>query len=385
MAKVDENAKGFLRRYAPALALGGAIVATAPVMGQLRDLVFHAFPGRALRHIGIFLAAVAVALFLLALWRIRERRLLRYGGLLLVGALLWLQVFGFARGIAQVDVVERFHVLEYGTLAAFVYAGLKRRRPAPGWLELACLPIFAATLAGVLDESAQRYFQLRVADFHDVGLNAFAALVGVLFAALVAPPRSLAPPLAGAPGVLRGLALTLLGLGLFAVAAHFGHRIEDPQLGRFRSFYDAAGLREAAAERAARWAAQPPDGRAPWARKDLYLDEAARHTTFRNGGAEAGNFSEALRANQILEKYYGPFLDVEGFRGTGKNRWPPERAAEIAAQAGRLPASWESPVLREHLVLWPKLPFLAGLAALCLLLLWAADRLATAPGRRHLP
>jgi len=369
----------FLKRYFPALLLGGGIIATAPVMGQARDFFFHAFPGQALRNIGIFLTTVAGALFLAAVWRIREHRLLRYGGLVLVFFLLWIQVVGFARGMAQVDVVERFHVLEYGTLAALVYAGLKRRRPAPGWLELALVPILAATLAGVLDESAQRFFQLRVADFHDVGLNAFAGLVGVLFAALLAPPRERAPALEGAPRVLRGLALTLLALGLFAAAAHFGHEVRDPELGRFRSFFDAEGLRAAAADRAARWAKQAPDGIDPWARKDLFLDEASRHTTFRNHLFESGSYAESLRANQILEKYYGPFLDAEGFRGFGRNRWPPERIAEAAAKAAagaekRMPASYESPVLRHHLVLVPKLPFLAGIFSACLLLLLAAAR-----------
>ena len=373
-----------LRRYFPALLLGGGIVASSPVMGQLRDFFFAAFPGYALRYIAMFLGAVAGALFLVALWRIREHRLLRYGGLLLVGGLLWLQVAGLARGMAQVDVVERFHVLEYGTLAALVYRGLRQRPTKAGWPELLLLPICAATLAGVLDESAQRFFQLRVADFHDVGLNAFAALVGVLFAALLAPPPDRAPWRQGWPRVVRALALTLLGLGLFAMAAHFGYEIVDPELGRFRSFHSAEELQAAAIDRATRWAKKPPDGLDPWARKDLFLDEAARYTTYRNGGLDPKihDYAAAWRANQILEKYYGPFLDVEGFRRTGKNRWPAEVLAEVQAKAGRpLPATFESPVLRDHLVLIPKLPFLAGLLAV-VGLLWA---LAAALARRTLP
>lgn len=381
----------FLRRYAAPILLAGAIVATAPIMGQLRDLFFRSFPGFALRAIGILLAGIALALFLVALWRIRENRLWRYGGLLLVFGLLWLQVAGFSRGIAQVDVVERFHVLEYGTLAALCYYGLRRRRPAPGWLELALLPIFAATLAGVADETAQRIFQLRVADFRDVGLNAFAALVGMLFAALMAPPKELplpgaAPEGAGLQRVLQASAVTVLGLGLFVVAAHFGHEIADQELGRFRSFHDLEGLKTAAADRKARWAADPPDGGEPWALKDLFLEEATRHTTYRNGGLDSGDLAGALRANQILEKYYGPFLDVEGYRGSGGHRWPPSLEAELEAKlqaSGRRPHStgFESPVLRDHLVLIPKMPFLAALFAVVLLLLEAARR-AGMPARR---
>jgi hypothetical protein len=376
----------FLRRYAAAILLAGAIVATAPVMGQLRDLFFRSFPGFALRAIGILLAGVALALFLVALWRIRENRRWRYGGLLLVFALLWLQVAGFSRGIAQVDVVERFHVLEYGTLAALCYHGLCRRRPAPGWLELALLPLFAATLAGVADETAQRIFQLRVADFRDVGLNAFAAVVGILFAALMSPPRELAPLAAGLPRVLRALAFTLLGLGLFAAAAHFGHEIADPALGRWRSFHDAEGLREAAVDRQARWAIRPPDGGDPWALKDLFLEEATRNTTWRNSSLEAGDLAAALRANQILEKYYPPFLDARGYKGSGGHRWPPNLAPELeerlrAAGGRQHSPGFESPVLRDHLVLIPKAPFLAGLLVLFLLLIEAARR-AGKPARR---
>lgn len=367
---------GFLKRYLPALFLAATIVTAAPVMGQLRDLFFHAFPGRSLKIIAAFLAAVAGALFLAALWRIREHRALRYGGLVIVALLLWLQVVGFQRGIAQVDVVERFHVLEYGTLAALVFWGLSRRRPPAGWLELAALPVCAATCAGLLDEGAQRFFQLRVADFHDVLLNAFAAVVGTLFAALMAPPARVAPWLKGTPRVLRALALTLAGLGLFAVVAHFGYEIHDPELGRFRSFYEREALREAAAERAARWATAPPDGLDPWARKDLFLDEAARHTTFRNDALTGGRWAEALRANQILERYYAPFLDIP-FRGSGGSRWSPELVADMqgklrAAGDRELAAGWYCPVLREHLVLIPKAPFLAALAAAVALLLAAA-------------
>jgi hypothetical protein len=178
------------------------------------------------------------------------------------------------------------------------------------------------------------------------------------------------------------LAFTVLGLGLFAVAAHFGHEIEDKELGRFRSFHDLEGLRDAAADRSARWPAEPPDWRDPWALKDLFVEEATRHTTYRNGSVDSGDFAAALRANQILEKYYAPFLDARG----GSHRWPPWLEAEITGKlqaAGGRPhsAGFESPVLRDHLVPIPKAPFLAGLLAVAALLL-AAGRRAERSARR---
>lgn len=366
----------FFRRFAPALLLAGLIVATAPIMGQMRDFFFAAFPGRALRTIGLSLAVLVVALFLLALWRIREYRLLRYGGLVVVAGLLWLQVVGFSRGIAQVDVVERIHVLEYGSIAALVYWGMKRRQEAHSWPELAFLPIFAATLAGVLDETAQRVFQLRVADFRDVMLNAFAALVGVLFAALLSPPKQLAPTRPGLPRVIRAFAGTLVGLGLFVIVAHSGHKIYDENIGRFRSYYTAEGLANASRDRFDRWAKKPPTGLEPWAFKDLYLDEASRHATHRNQSLEAGNIAMALSANEILEHYYSPFLDIEGFRGSGRHRWSKEMIAELRAKAPPLASyQYESPVLRDHIVTDSKWSYLVLLFWVCFFLERLARRM----------
>ncbi len=59
---MPNRAFDFLRRYAPAFLLAGAIVAAAPVMGQLRDFFFRTFPGRSLKLISIFLAVVAATL-----------------------------------------------------------------------------------------------------------------------------------------------------------------------------------------------------------------------------------------------------------------------------------------------------------------------------------
>lgn len=372
-----ENKIGdFFRRFTPALVLAGTIVATAPIMGQLRDFFFAAFPGRALRTIGISLGVLVAALFLLALWRIREHRLLRYGGLVVVFGLLWLQVIGFSRGVAQVDVVERIHVLEYGSIAALVYWGMKRRKEAHSWPELAFLPIFAATLAGVLDEGAQRVFQLRVADFRDVMLNAFAALVGVLFAALLSPPKALAPTRPGLPRVIRAFAATLAGLGLFVLVAHLGHDVRDDNIGRFRSYYTAEGLADASRDRAERWAKKPPTGLEPWAFKDLYLEEASRHATHRNQSLEIGQVGLALRANDILEHYYSPFLDIEGYRGSGRHRWSKEMVAELRAKTPPIPAyKYESPVLRDHIMLGSKWSFLFALFWACYLLHLFARRL----------
>ncbi len=91
-------------------------------------------------------------------------------------------------------------------------------------------------------------------------------------------------------GSCAAAALTLLGLGLFAIYAHFGYEIADPELGRFRSFHDLGGLREASADRAARWA----EDAAGWARslgpqRPLH-GRSGPPPTYRNDAVAAGNY-----------------------------------------------------------------------------------------------
>src|SRR5262245_25698853 len=103
-----------LRASRLVLALLASLIITvgAPYTGQIRGAIQDALPGQYRIIIGgIVLVAVAFAV-VTALLRIRERRLARYGLLALAvggGAIYtWLT----ATGNANVDVVERFHLVE---------------------------------------------------------------------------------------------------------------------------------------------------------------------------------------------------------------------------------------------------------------------------------
>jgi VanZ family protein len=363
------------------LLVATAIIATAPFMGLLRDAIFTAFPRKALGGVAVALGAVLGVLMLAAIWRIRQQRVWRYAGLLLVGGLLYVQVFGMSRGVAEVDVVERIHIVEYGTLAWLIERGL-RRREGIDRRQLIALPLLWTALAGTLDESAQLFFLLRIGDIRDVGLNTFAGVCGLLFAWVFQPPAGIPWRVPGGTArILRATAISLFVAGLFFYHGHLGYLIADPEVGTFRSYWSAADLPAAGEKRRLRWRHAPPSNE-PWRRKDLFVDEAARQTTYRNERNQAGDLRAAWLANRILEKYYAPFLELDTFRSFGSNRWLPEHRVELERRFATLPpidpARYRSPVLAGHLVAWPKGAFLAvwlSLVALAAFFGWSRSGL----------
>ncbi len=82
---------------------------------------------------------------------------------------------------------EAFHFVEYGTIAALVYAALRERRRAvgalPGWRS-AVAAILLTTAAGWLDEGIQYLLPNRYYDLRDVAFNATAATAAVAAVAL---------------------------------------------------------------------------------------------------------------------------------------------------------------------------------------------------------
>jgi hypothetical protein len=97
------------------------VVFGAPYTGQIRGAIQDALPGHYRLILGgIVLAAVAFAVGS-ALVRIRERRAMRYGLLALSVGGGALYAWATATGNANVDAVERFHLVEYGALTWLYY------------------------------------------------------------------------------------------------------------------------------------------------------------------------------------------------------------------------------------------------------------------------
>ena len=357
-----------------------AIVLSAPFIGLVRDYLFDRFQAAAVRNLALAFLAIAAVAFLYAIARIRERRMLRFAGLALTAALLWLEGVILGRGgiadtgiAAQVSVAERIHLVEYGLLVYLLYRACK---PA-GDLSMLVLPLLGVTLAGVLDEGMQWFVETRVGEIRDVLLNFYAGVCGLLFSLSLEPPRDLVWRL-GEPGrrrVASAVAITVLALGAFFSTAHLGHEHEDPEIGRFRSWHDLEELSQATADRAKAWQSDPPTGLSPWRREDLYLTEASWHANHRNERYAAGDFYMAAQANRILEKYYGPFLDLESFRGSGVHRYPPEVKRDLEARAPqRDPRTYLSPVILYRVYPWPPKPLFFAALVPAVLLLWGLPR-----------
>lgn len=335
-----------------AAALSVTILGVAPFMGGLRDALFEAVPN-AVEILGGLLAALGLALIAWVAWKVARQpaRLRRRGVLLLVGvlALLWVQVQGFSIGIPSSDVVEKVHILEYGLLAFLLYRATRLRGGAADVATL-LVPVLGAALVGLGDESVQGYFQVRVGDVRDVVLDVLAGLTGLLFALAVDPPAKWSPT----PRRRRRAAAVLLfaalaGFVAFVGRFHVGHEIHDPEIGRFVSWFSAEELERLRADRARRWAADPPTELRPLAPEDYYLTEAARHAQHRNERLEAGDENAATQANRILERYYAPFLELESFRGSGRHRWPEEMRRRLEAKYPPAPEIYVSPVLQDRL------------------------------------
>ena len=161
------------------LALVASLIVTAgaPYTGQIRGAIQDALPGQ-YRFIlgGIVVAAVALAV-VTAWLRIRERRVQRYGALALAVGGGALYAFVTATGNANVDAVERFHLVEYGALTWLYY----RAWHARGDVSSLVFPALATFMVGIFDEGLQWLVPARVGELRDVLLNGVSIACGLVF------------------------------------------------------------------------------------------------------------------------------------------------------------------------------------------------------------
>lgn len=350
-----------MKRFLPALLLVVLILATGPAIRVIQTFLFTQFPSSTKRILAAIFVLVFLGLLGYALWQIRERRFLRYAGLATSAALVVAMAVSFRRGMVEVDLVERIHILEYGLLAFLLYWALLPRRG----VGLVALPLLGVMIAGTLDEGWQWFVAQRTGEIRDVGLNVAAGVAGLLFSLSLLPPERLVwrGTRREWERIARMAAVAVLLLGIFFAVAHLGYEIHDPEIGRFRSWFTVEKLSELEAEHAVEWATDPPVKIGYYEPEDYYLTEASWHANHRNASHQHGDDYLAWQANLILEKYYAPFLDVVGYRGAGAHRWPPELRREIEAKAGRHdPKGYDSPVFRDRIYVEPSKPvFFLGL------------------------
>jgi hypothetical protein len=172
---------------------------------------------------------------------------------------------------------------------------------------------------------------VRVGELQDVLLNTVAIACGLMVSMAIEPgPQgrgSAGPRVRGGASRIgirdsvAGLLVAGVALAAFTWTVHVGHVISDASIGEFRSRYSAPALVSLSAERAARWAVDPPLVRRTLAREDQYRSEGEAHVRARNEAWERGDVSHAWGENLILEKYFAAVLDTPSHISLTGHRW----------------------------------------------------------------
>ena len=176
MSPKDKSVKSFFssarerRLWGWTLAVVVAIYATlglaTTLAGALRDrgLLGAAF------GLGMFLVGATIVSLALKTWPSRAE----------IGILLGVVTTYFMVFLRMAIPEERSHLIEYGIVAAFIFAALRERVsqgryvPAP-----ALIAIVATTTVGAVDEGIQIFLPNRVFDPQDILFNALAGVMAV--------------------------------------------------------------------------------------------------------------------------------------------------------------------------------------------------------------
>ena len=354
--------RGYSPRWlAAATVLSTALIAAAPIVGQLTATLRDLARGNYVMVLGAIVGAGALVAILSAAMIIRDRWRERYGW---IGAALALAIgYGFfARtGLADADAAERFHFIEYGSIAFLFY---KAWRPS-GDGTVIVAPLIVGVLVGTLEEWLQWYVPGRVGEAKDVVLNLFSVATGILFAIGVDPPPrvtfSLRRESRRRIAVLA--AVTIVVFAGFFQSVHLGYEIADREAGVFRSRYSAPELLETSARRANEWQTQPPLTWSRYSREDQFLTEGVAHVRRRNQHWDGGNVLAARQENLILEKYYAPVLDAPTYISATGHRWPADQRAHAEQLPGPGFMIYESDALTYPVVTWPPSVYWSVVAA----------------------
>ena len=331
------------------------IVGSAPFLGRLTRWIQEEVDRSLLVVVPTALFFVAIAAF--AVWILRSRQRLKRGnyGALAAGA-LWaaVQATALARGRPEESALERMHLVLYGLVALLLYrAFLQGGRSA---IAAAFSAAVLTSLVGIADEFVQWLVWVRAGDFYDCLLNASAAGCGVVFGLGLfgfdtrAPSRSERRAIAGAWVVLAVASAGLVEL------TNLGHRIADPELGSFRSYYGAERLERLNENRRVRWAAkQPPMVLQPWHVEDHFLSEAAWHVQARNEAFAAEDWPTAAAEEAILNGYYPAVVEeVRNPEGHLRHALPPDRVHRLLQEDAVPVATYESPAGGNRIWIWPR-------------------------------
>ncbi len=346
-------------RFVLASAVSSALILWAPFVGRIRAAIKAAFPGQFVRIVGAAVGVLVVGAVLAGLARIRDRRIARYS--MIAAALLfgtWYAV-SLGTGNPEVDVVERFHFVEYGLITLLFYRAWRPLDDGSVYV----LPVLCGILVGTVEEWFQWFIPVRIGEMRDVFLNCAAIGCGLLFSVGADPPAAftfrLRPGSIARMGIVTGLVVVVFAA--FLQAVHLGYVVSDPDTGAFRSRYASENLLRLAADRAARWRTDPPLILHRLSREDQYMSEGVWHVQARNKAWDARDWFTAWQENRILETFYAPVLDAPSFVSKSGHRWAPEQRADaeqrLIAAGARQPATFVSAAHQYPIYAWPRSVF----------------------------
>jgi hypothetical protein len=275
-------------------------------------------------------------------------------------------------GNANVDVVERFHFVEYGAITLLFYRVWNVRANVTALL----FPVLAGLIVGTADETVQWLVPARVGELHDVLLDGVAVMCGLIFSIGLLPPPSLSEPVDGRTrrGMAAFVCATIVIVAAFFHVVHLGYEIDGGDAGRFLSRFTVDELRDAERDRSARWSSAPPSVLRRFSIEDHYLAEGVWHIQRRNEGTGLHTWKE----NLILERYFEPVLRFPTYSTPGGALWPPDQRANVEAREAHDTSSYVSDANPYPIYTWEAVSFwlgVAGLIALVLLVMLGPDLL----------
>jgi len=304
-----------------ALLWTGIIFATLPYARTWSDWLTQHFTG-------YFIPAVVIA-FLLFCLIYTITRLIKSRARLIDYILIAIVTAGYIYSLLQLKIViEQVHFLEYGILANFSLKAVRLYRQDSGAY---LITAFAVTLIGVADECVQGLLPDRIGELHDVYLNIISGLLALCWYRIALNPVEIKAAMASAwTAALPILGLILLLIGFFnSYLSDFGFLIIDHEIGAFYS-----RRRPADHPIDPRQIANFQNNLLPQLYQTQYSillkgirhtlsEEALVHIFRRDRHLRDKDYITVYRENQILEKYFHPFIAGTTYQ------WPAEKAEQI--------------------------------------------------------
>jgi VanZ family protein len=315
-----------------AVAAGALLVLLAPAVGEFRRWLRLSFPGDFVTIVAAGTAVAGAAALAIAVWRIRDRRPVRFGAIALAVALAVVYSWRSSLSNPESDVVEHVHFIEYGLVTWLFYRAWKPLDDASTLV----LAMMAALTVGTCEEWFEWFVPARVGELRDIVLNGAAIASGALFSWALEPvsARRVFRSARSRRHLFMVAAIAVAALAVFVDTVHIGHEIRDAEGRTFRSIYTAGDLMTLSAVRQQEWATHPPLERpARFSREDQYASEGLLHVQERNNLWAQHEFSRSLNENRLLEEYFAPVLDAPSYVSRTGHRWPPAQRAEAERQS----------------------------------------------------